>query len=71
MNNPILNMLASGQHPQQIIQTMIQNNPQARAMLNQMKNSGMSEKDFVMQLAQQRNIDIQPLINMMNQRVQR
>lgn len=69
MNNPIISMLQSGQHPQQIIQTILQNNPQARAMFNQMKNSGMSEKDFVMQLAQQYNINIQPLINMMNQKI--
>ena len=66
-NNPIIQMLMSGSNPQQIIQNMVQNNPQARAMLNQMKNSGMSNEDFVMQYAKQNNINIQPLINMMSQ----
>ena len=66
-NNPIIQMLMSGNTPQQIIQNMVQNNPQARAMLNQMKNSGMSNEDFVMQYAKQNNINVQPLINMMSQ----
>ena len=66
-NNPIIQMLISGNSPQQIIQNMVQNNPQARAMLNQMKNSGMTNEDFVMQYAKQNNINVQPLINMMSQ----
>ena len=67
-NNPILQMLMNGGNPQQIIQNLMQNNPQARAMYQQMQNSGMQPKDFVLQYAKQNNIDIQPYINMMNQK---
>lgn len=57
----------SGQQPQQILQNIIQQNPQARAMLMQMQNSGMPPRDFVIQYAKQNNINIQPLVNMLNQ----
>lgn len=67
-NNPILQMLMSGGNPQQIVQNIIQNNPQAKGMLTQMQNSGMSAKDFVMQYARQNNINIQPYLNMLNQK---
>lgn len=66
--NPIIQMLLSGGNPQQIVQNIIQNNPQAKAMFMQMQNSGMSNKDFVMQYAQQNNINIQPYLNMLNQK---
>lgn len=66
--NPVIQMLLSGGNPQQIVQNIIQNNPQAKAMFMQMQNSGMSNKDFVMQYAKQNNINIQPYLNALSQK---
>lgn len=67
MNN-IMQMLMSGMNPNQIMQQMIQQNPQARVILNQMQQSNMSPKDYVMQLAKQNNVNINPMLNMLRQR---
>ena len=37
---------------------LIQQNPQAQILFNQMKQSGMSIQDFTMQYARQNNINI-------------
>lgn len=49
-------MINSGYNQQQIEQMLLQNNPKMQAFANQMKNSGMSPEQFVMQLAKQNNI---------------
>lgn len=67
MNN-IMQMLMSGQSPNQIMQQMIQQNPQARVILNQMQQSGMNPRDYVMQLAKQNNVNINPMLNMLRQK---
>lgn len=71
MNN-IINMITqimmNGQNPNQIVQQMIQQNPQAQILFNQMQQSGMSMKDFTMQYARQNNINLQPIISTLNQR---
>lgn len=66
MNN-IMQMLMSGQSPNQIMQQMIQQNPQARVILNQMQQSNMNPQQFVMQLAKQNNVNLTPMINMLKQ----
>ena len=43
-------------------------NPQYQMLFNQVRSSGLSMKDFVMQYAKQNNIDIQPILNALNQR---
>ena len=56
----------SGQgNPQQMVEQIARNNPQANAMLNQMKQSGMTPQQFTMQYAKQHNINIQPMLDMM------
>lgn len=60
--------MINGGNPEQIAQNMIRQNPQLNAIFNQMQQSGLSAKDFTMQLAKQNNIDIQPLMNMLKQR---
>ena len=71
MNN-IINMITqimmNGQNPNQIVQQMITQNPQAQVLFNQMQQSGMSIKDFTMQYARQNNINLQPIISTLNQR---
>lgn len=72
MNNlnpmQILTQMMMGGNPQQMLQNAIRNNPRLSAVLNQQKQSGMSMEQYVRQLAQQNNIDIQPMLNMLSQR---
>lgn len=74
MNNPqmlinnIANMLHMTNNPNQIIEQMIRTNPQANILLNQMKNSGMTPQQYVMQYAKQNNINIQPILNGLSQK---
>lgn len=71
MNNPIqvlTQLLQMGNNPSSIIQSVISQNPQMNFILNQMRTSGLSPQQYVTQIARQQNIDIQPLINVLNQR---
>ena len=63
-----MQMLMSGMNPNQIMQNVIQSNPQAQVILNQMQQSGMTPRQYVMQLAKQNNINLNPMINMLKQR---
>ena len=64
----VLQMISSGQNPNQLIQQMLSNNQQAQVLFNQMQQSGMSVKDFTLQYAKQNNINIQPILNMLSQK---
>ena len=68
MNNNIINFIlqtmTSGINPQQLIQQ----NPQAQILFNQMQQSGMSMRDFTLQYAKQNNINLEPIIQQLNQR---
>lgn len=69
-NNPMQllgQMISRGMNPQQIMQQMVMSNPQSNFFLNQVKQSGLSMKDYTLQFAKQRNIDINPIIQMMSQ----
>ena len=66
--NNIMNFITNGQNPNQIIQQMLQQNPQAQILFNQMQQSGMSAKDFTLQYARQNNVNIQPILNILSQR---
>lgn len=70
MNNPmqiIFQMMQLGKNPQQILQTLANQNPQAKALMLQIENSGMSPQQFFAQYAKQNNIDVNnnPVIQMM------
>lgn len=67
-NNNIMQMLMGGMNPNVIMQNIIQSNPQAQVILNQMKQSGMNPQQYVMQLAKQNNVDLNPMLNMLKQR---
>ena len=67
-NNNIMQMLLSGQNPNQIMQNIIRSNPQAQVILNQMQQSGMNPQQYVMQLARQNNVNINPMLNILRQR---
>ena len=62
----LMSMLSSG-NPQAQIQQIMQSNPQARAIVTQMKQSGMTPKQFLNQYARQNNIDLTPMINLLGQ----
>lgn len=69
-NNPMMlfqQMLSMGNNPQQIEQMILQQNPQLQVISNQMKQSGMSPLDFVMQYARQNNINPNLINQMVNQ----
>lgn len=64
----ILMQMMSGGNPQQFMQNMIQQNPQANAILQQQKQSGLNMEQYARQYAQQHNINIDQMINALRQR---
>lgn len=72
MNNNVLNifnqLISGGQNPQQIINNILMQNPQYQMIFNQIQSSGLSMKDYVLQYAKQNQIDIQPMLNLMQQK---
>ena len=66
--NFVLQAMSGNANPNQVIQQMIQQNPQVQPFINQMQQSGMNPKDFVLQFARQNNIDLIPIISQLNQR---
>lgn len=67
MNN-LMQLLNMGVNPQQIVQNAIANNPQLQQIFSQMNGKNLSTKDVVMQLAQKRGIDLNPMINVLQQK---
>ena len=67
-DNYIMQMLMRGMNPNQIIQQVIRNNPQAQVVLNQMNQSGMTPQQFVQQLAKQNNVNLNPMLNTLRQK---
>lgn len=64
----LMQMISMGNNPQKITEQILYQNPQVRTVFNQMQQSGLTPQQFVFQYAKQNNINIQPLINMLNQR---
>ena len=62
MNNNPLNIFKSfmtlGNNPQQIQNLLLQQNPQLKVLLTQIKQSNLSPIQFVMQYARQNNIQV-------------
>ena len=56
--NLLMGLLAGGNNPEQMVQNMVKNNPNANAVIQQVKQSGMSMKDFTMQYAKKANANI-------------
>ena len=63
----IFQMRNAGRNPQQIMQMLIERNPQYSQMLTQIKNmsQGRSTKEFVMQLARQNGVNEQNMAQLM------
>lgn len=65
-NNPmqILQMLSQAPNKDQMINNMLQNNPNTQAILNMVKQSGMTPEQFARQYFSQNNIDVNSIMNM-------
>lgn len=63
----LFQMRNAGRNPQQIMQMLIQRNPQYSQMLTQIRNmsQGRSTKEFVMQLARQNGVNEQNMAQLM------
>ena len=72
MNNDIvttmMQILQLGQNPEQLIMNAAKNDPQINALLNQKQQNNMSWKDLTLQLAQQKNVNIQPILQQLSQK---
>ena len=74
MNNPqniitaILQIVQSGNNPDVLLNSLAQQNPQIRALLNQKRQNNMSYQDLVNQIAKQNNINITPIIQGLSQK---
>lgn len=70
MMNPMqmFQMLRGSNNPQQMFQNMIMQNPQMSSALSQIQNStqGSNPRDVAMQLARQRGMSEQEVMNMFN-----
>ena len=70
MMNPMqmFQMLQAAQNPQVMFQQMLRNNPQMSLALTQIQNStqGSNPRDVAMQLARQRGMSEQQVMNMFN-----
>ena len=70
MMNPmqLFQMFRTHPNPQSMFQQMLQNNPQMSSALSQIQNStqGSNPRDVAMQLARQRGMSEQEVMNMFN-----
>lgn len=63
----MLNLVKGSSNPQQLISNMLSQNPQMRQVMNMIQSSGKSPKDLFYELATQKGIDPNQIINMLNQ----
>ena len=66
--NFVLQAMSGNANPNQVIQQMLQQNPQAQPFINQMQQSGLSPREYALQYAKQNNININPMVQMLQQR---
>lgn len=66
--NLIMQIMTNGQNPNQVVEQIISKNQEAQILFNQMKQSGMSIKDFTLQFARQNNINIDQILNTLSQK---
>ena len=64
--NTFMSLLSMGNNPNQIISNIINQNPNLQVPLNQMQQSGLTPRDYVLQFARQNNIDLNPYFSVLN-----
>jgi hypothetical protein len=64
----IMNTIRSGTNPQAMAEQILQNNPQASAMINMMKNQcgNSNPRDFVLNYCNQNGIDTNSVMQLAN-----
>jgi hypothetical protein len=58
-------MVSRSNNPMQLMQTMAQSNPQLQSILNLIQTSQKSPKDLFFEMAQQRGVDPQQILQML------
>ena len=61
----LINLMKSGGNPNELLNVAIQSNPQASQLINEMKSSGITPKDFFMQKANQMGVNPNSILNML------
>ena len=61
----IINMVSHSNNPMQLMQTIAQSNPQLQSILNLIQTSQKSPKDLFFEMAQQRGVDPQQILQML------
>ena len=61
----LINMLKTGGNPNQLLNMAIQSNAQVSQLINEMKASGSTPKDFFMQKANQMGVNPNSILNML------
>ena len=61
----MFNTVKNSNNPQQLIMNMMQTNPQMKQIMNMIQQSGKSPKDLFYQLAQQKGINPDQILNML------
>ena len=67
-NNNIGNtfrMLKNSNNPMQLLQNMARSNPQVQSVMNMIQTSGKSPKDLFYEIARQRGVDPNQILNML------
>ena len=60
-----MSMLKGSKNPQQLLMNMMNQNPQLKQVMDLVKNSNKSPKDLFYEMAQQRGVDPNEIINML------
>ena len=61
----IANMMKMSSNPQAMLNQLAQSNPQAKELVNLLQNSGKSPKDLFYQMAQEKGVDPNEILNML------
>ena len=61
----MINMVSHSNNPMQLMQTMAQSNPQLQSILNLIQTSQKSPKDLFFEMAQQRGVVPQQILQML------
>lgn len=64
--NKIINAYKSTNNPQQLLMNMAMKNPNIQKIINMINESGQTPKDLFFQMARQKGIDPNIIINMFN-----
>ena len=59
-------MMRNSKNPQQLLNNMLQQNPQMKQTLDMINSSGKSPKDLFYELAKQKGVDPNSILSMLN-----